>query len=233
MTARRWISIVVVVSLLTPAPVSAETCATGSPLDGYDSEERYAFIDGALDADARRMRRWKITWVSLFSTAAVGELGAAFFVDEQNRIDRYIGGTKAALGVVSFLFPGATRVTVLDDDPGPHDCADVVRAEAALTASANSERMGFLKHAPGIALNATTFLILWLGYDRLPSAVISTAIGLTVGEIFLWTQPTGAVEAQARYRAGDIRALRTEAISWSLSPTAAPDMLGLHVSAEF
>jgi hypothetical protein len=52
--------------------------------------------------------------------------------------------------------------------------------------------------------NVGLFLVLGAGFGHWTSATISLLTGIATGEVMIFTQPVGAVEALRQYRRGDL-----------------------------
>ncbi len=92
----------------------------------------------------------------------------------------------------------------LDDDA--RVCGLLADTEGKLAADAADERWqrGWWMHAGNIAFNTGVLLFLGLGYRHWSSGLINGLAGAAVGEALLFTQPTGAIDAAATYRRGDL-----------------------------
>ena len=86
----------------------------------------------------------------------------------------------------------------------PDRCRVLAAAEKSFPDSAQLDRLSasWIAHAGNVAVNASLALILGLGYGRWKSAAISAGVGLAMGEVNLFTQPHGLVDAERRYRSG-------------------------------
>ena len=198
----------------------ATTCAAppgaDASLAAMDDRDRLFWIDRKLGEDAARARRWKYGWVIGIGAAGVGSLAAVPFVAAKDRVDWYVSAATAAVGVVPLL---AMPLEVTRDAPklraalaaGPLDdgarvCALLADAEGKLAADAADERWqrGWWMHAGNIGFNTGVLLFLGLGYHHWSSGLINGLAGAAVGEALLFTQPTGAIDAAATYRRGDL-----------------------------
>jgi hypothetical protein len=176
----RLASITLVLALAVPARAAAETC-TDTP--------EVARIRAHLEAESRRAGTWNGLWPGVFITAAVGTLALApqFDDDEGQRLSLYWSSAKSTIAAVAAIIKPL-------DVPTLPPCADEAQARAALERAARSERRGrhWMRHVESLALNAVGIGILGFGYGYWTDALVNTAVGLLVGEIRIFTQPTGS-----------------------------------------
>lgn len=178
----RVAAIPLLLALLLPARAAAETC-TDSP--------EVARIRAHLEAESHRAGVWNGLWPGVFISAAVGTLALApqFDDDEGQRISLYWSSAKSTIAAVAAIIKPL-------DVPTLRPCADEAQARAALERAASSERRGrhWMRHAEAILLNAIGIGILGFGYGYWTDALVNTGVGLLVGEIRIFTQPTGSTD---------------------------------------
>jgi hypothetical protein len=194
-------------------PARAAPCPPhrGAQVTAGEARERLFWLNRQLEEEARRGRVWADGWMAAVGGAGVATLAAVPYVAPDHRIDWYTGAATAAIGVVPFLLapPKATRsgptlrqtiaASAVDDDA--RVCALVVEAEAALREAADSERLQrrWWFHAGNVAFNTGVFLFLGLGFHHWSAGALNGLAGVAVGEAILFTQPTGAIDAEAAY----------------------------------
>jgi len=229
-----------------PAAALADTCPTISrakpALHAIEASVRLRFVEGVLERETRRARRWRIAW-----GVTLGALGAAQLalgiepgispveIDDAGQKSMYVGAAK------SFVGAGSSVVTPLRiPRPAPVEsaepCAVLAEAERALVSAARKERnQVLLGHAGSFALSVGSILVLGVGYGYWKEAAFSVASGTAVGLIRTWTQPKGAIHALRRYRRGNLGALapQREARAWTVVPAFGPSGFGLVVAGEF
>lgn len=178
----RVAAMTLLLALLIPARAAAETC-TDSP--------EVARIRAHLEAESRRAGVWNGLWPGVFVSAAVGTLALApqFDDDEGQRISLYWSSAKSTIAAVAAIIKPL-------DVPTLPPCADEAQARAALERAARSERRGrhWMRHAEAVLLNAIGIGILGFGYGYWTDALVNTGVGLLVGEIRIFTQPTGSID---------------------------------------
>jgi hypothetical protein len=103
-------------------------------------------------------------------------------------------------------------------------CAVVAEAEKMLEESADDEAFnrGFLAHAGNVLVNGGGLLIIGLGYDRWVTGAIGTVVGISIGELQIFTRPTASLRGASEYRA-----------RWMVTPTVSSESAGLQVVGTF
>lgn len=212
-------------------------------LERASTAERLDFIRTRLRAERRSMRKWKLAWSLTIAGIGLTQLGLALIwedevdlkvitLDEDYDIDFYAGAIRSVIGSSSmWLFP---KPRIYLAPSSGDDCEALAAAEKALQKSASSTKAGrgFIKHAGVVALNLAYILTIGLAFDRWQSAILGGAGGVVVGEIIIYTQPTGAVDALADYRAGDLGTAAPT--SWNLVPSPVGDHgFGLSLAGTF
>jgi len=195
---------------------------------------RVEFLRRTLHREASHAQTWSRVWMGGLAAATVGQLVAVPFVDDDDRVDFYVGSASSLVGVAALL---AAPLRVVEDSSrferlaahGDEPCLIAARGERMLERSASDEQAGVsaLKHVGNVAFNLGIGLILGLGFGHWESAAINVGAGVVIGETLLLTQPTGLTEALARYRAGDFAALSERRIAWT------PAFQGFSVTFKF
>ncbi|MFL5354002.1 hypothetical protein [Archangium sp.] len=208
-----------------------------------EPSRRLAFIQSHLHEDARRARIWTGAWGATWSVLTVGQLALAPLFSPEEQVDFYVGAVSSAGGVAVLL---AVPLTVMEDSPTldalaarqPEsvDCAVLAEAERLLVRSARSEEEGrsLLMHGANVVYNVLTGLVLGLFFDRWPSAVLTAATGVLLGEVMILTQPTGAQDALRAYREGKTLAGEgLAALDWRVGVAMAPHHVGVQLRISF
>ena len=203
----------------------AADCATQPGADpklaAIDGRARLRWIDRRLTDEAARARFWARAWAIGIGGAGLASLAPVPFVAPGDRVDWYTGSVTAAIGVIPFLVSplSVTRdaprlhaaVSALAFPPENDDaqlCALLDDAERKLAADARNERWqrGWWAHAGNVAFNSAVMLFLGLGYHHWTAGILNGGSGAVVGEVIIFTQPTGAVDDLAAYNQGDLGA---------------------------
>jgi hypothetical protein len=155
---------------------------------------------------------------------------------DDDRIPTYIGAASSAVGeLTTFVLP----LSVMSDVPAlearlaqPRDtrseCARLADAEQVLIEAAASEAGGqrWYIHGANVAFNVGVGLVLGLGFDLWPAAALNGIGGAAVGELQILTQPTDAVDALERYRAGQLGPAKP-GVTWTITPMVHPNFAGV------
>jgi hypothetical protein len=224
---RRASAVVAALAVLTAAPAvaRAQLCTA--------ADERLAFVSERLHADARDARVWQWGWGLGFSALAVGQAGLALTrTDRGERAELYVGAGKSALGLIPVLLvpvPAMRDAAVIDDrlaaaSPGDGRCEVLPEAELLLRRSANDEAFArsWLAHAATVAVNGGGLLVVGLGYKRWGTGTLGAVVGTLVGEIEIFTRPTGALRGRRGYQD-----------RWTVAPMLERDAVGIRVAGLF
>ncbi len=258
-----WAGVVIALHVAQPGRAYAEGPAHCAPIEGaapslaaIDAPSRLGFVRDVMADQARRARTWSWGWALGGLGLSAGNFGlAALGKTPDDRVDSLVGG------VTSLFIPAAIVVkplAVMAADAALEDyvarvsstrgeadaCVTLARAEELFVASADDEELGVGVLAQAIAIggNAAIALFLGLGYQHWGGALLNGGGGLVITEIQIFTQPTGAARALARYRHGDIARDGSPAhITWRIAPlvdaasgpTGAPAIRGVAIGATF
>jgi MFS family permease len=210
--------------LLWAAPLAAQEasdvrCPT---IDGGSSElaelpidERMAFLLGRTRSGHEAATLWSVTFAVGYLGLAAGQLGAMVLLGglEEN-VNLWVGAIAAVIGVgTRILMPRAVladRALIEELAPAAAsgDCEALARAEAVFVRDAEDEAFGssWLIHVGAILFNLARGVYLGLVHDEWISGAIGAGIGIAVGELQIFTQPTDLVGALEQYRTGRLRA---------------------------
>ena len=234
MSGRPRRALVVVVALLalptfaraagaaTCAP-NAAVAATGPRLGALDPEWRLAFIDGELARSAHNARVWKWGWSIALGVGAVANLAPLIWVPPDERVDWYTGAFTNTVGIVPLVI---APLDVIGDSRelqarlaarGSTDvCTLLADAETRLVRDAQNQADGrrWWLHVANFALNAGVGLFLGVGFHHWGAGLFQFASGAVIGEIIIFTQPTGAIRAAEAYDRGDLSVAAAPTPSW-------------------
>jgi hypothetical protein len=193
---------------VTRALVVVLLLAVSVPARAQDCEARLGWIDARLGRTARHARLWSWGWGIGLGVSTVGSLVAAPFVAEEERPDWYVNAFTSAVGMLPLII---APLPVMHDADEVHGltgdaCARLAQAELLLARDAQGERAGraWWNHALNVVLNGGAGLFLGLVYDRWQSGILTAVVGTAVGEVMIFTQPTGSLDAEAAYRRGEL-----------------------------
>jgi hypothetical protein len=110
----------------------------------------------------------------------------------------------------------------------------LAQAEELLTRDAANEARGqsLLFHGGNVVFNAGLFFLIGAGFGHWTSATISLLTGIATGEVMIFTQPVGAVEALNDYRRGDF-GTPSAGVRMGIAPLIAKDRSGLVLTLTF
>jgi hypothetical protein len=192
-----------------------------------ECEDRLAWIDTRLAATAHDARVWSWGWGIGLGAMTVGSLAAVPLVDDEEEVDWYVGAATSFVGLVPLV---VLPLQVMDDADtlaarrrtGERCAVLLPEAERFLARDAANQEEGraWWMHAANLAVNGGAGLLLWLGYDHATSGALTFVVGAGIGEVMIFTQPTGSVSDLARYRAGVV-------------PIVGHDTVGLAVTGAF
>jgi hypothetical protein len=237
----RWFwRVLALVFVLSARPALGHECTASSvggepELQRLNADVRLRFIHERLRVDARHARIWSYAWGTIYSALATGQFVAAPLVSRASGLDLYVGGGAALIGVIPVVF---TPLKVMGDEkrldeleaenPQADPCATLAQAEELLTRDAANEARGqsLLFHGGNVVFNAGLFFLIGAGFGHWTSATISLLTGIATGEVMIFTQPIGAVEALRDYRCGDFRT-PSAGVGMGIVPLIAKDRSGM------
>jgi hypothetical protein len=166
---------------------------------------------------------------------------AAPLVSHASGLDLYVGGGAALIGVIPFV---VTPLKVMGDEKRfdeleaeaskTDSCVALAQAEKLLIRDAANEARGqsLLFHGGNFVFNAGLFFLIGAGFGHWTSATISLLTGLATGEVMIFTQPVGAVEALRDYRRGDF-GTPSAGVRMGIAPLIAKDRSGMVLIVTF
>ena len=213
----------------------------GSPdLAAADAQRRLEFVHQSLMEDAARTRAWWIAWVSFLAVADAAQIAGAIVaakvpVPPNNGFPRFIlnsvhfakdplivgsittAGALIGLAVVPppVLADGPALDLQLTSDPLTNRCVLLANGERMLlrAASEEAEAHGWIPHVTNAAVNLAASLVIGIAFHQWLSAAIGLALGVSIGEILIYTEPSYSQQALVKYRAGDFGPVSASQIS--------------------
>jgi hypothetical protein len=231
--------LIAAIVLFTSLRAFAETCPNyegASPivLDA-EARVRLSYLDGSLPRASRNAKRWFWTWTGGFTALAAGQLALIPLQEgvEQKRT-LWVNAGSTGLGAI-FLAVAPPRAMGmrrrLDRQlEGVDDlCQRLTLTEQMMTRAAAVEWFGtsWITHAGNILVNVGAGLILGLGWQQWRDAWLTTAVGILVGEMMIWTQPMDLSRTLQRYRTGVWVDGVGSRVSLRLSPMMVPSGAGV------
>ncbi len=208
-----------------PCPTTRELGDATAALAEASPGARLGFVRGRIEAAAKPSRQWALGWGVGLGLLTVAQLAIAPLVDPEEAPDYWMGALASGIGAASraIFIPHVLLERRRMRKRGRHGdvCAQLAAAEHAMVRAAAWERRGkaLWQHFLSIAVNAGVGVALGVGFGRqIPGARIG-AIGATVGEIMILTQPVPMMKAQLQYQSGVLAPAPAGArATWGLRP---------------
>jgi len=165
--------------------VSARTVAAAPSCDAI-----------ALESEATRARVWRYTWSGVNAGLMVGSFVAVPLVERESRPDWIVSGVGSGITLLAtWFFP-------LRVEDAAEELADLPPAERArrlpalLRESAldERERVTWPWHVANLGLSAAGGAVIAFGFDHYLSGALTAVGAAALGELQLFTQPTGLAE---------------------------------------
>jgi hypothetical protein len=172
--------------------------------------ERIQFIENKLKRDQANTKRWWYGWLTGYGSATIAQ-GAFYFgsADKSTRQDMALGAATTFLGVagqyITPLLPGnePEQLNLLSGNSSLERSNKLIIAEELLNDCAKREELArsWKNHAMCSAVNLSSGLITWLGFNRSVWAGIGNfAFNTAITEAQIWTQPTLARRSYKKYK---------------------------------
>ncbi len=209
--------------------VSSELIAADYDLmSDAEIDERLSYLAQGVDEISSPYAYWQYGWSGLYGVSAISNFSTAFDGDDHDEeVLAWVSGLKSSLALTKMLLEPVPILTELDVSQMANETAAEKRAlklyrlkeyEAKLSATAlrSDERYQWQTHATTIGVNlvAAAAIAAWGDSD---DALGSAAIGIGMGELAIWTQPTKATQKWQAYQTyfADVK---EDDITWYLQP---------------
>ncbi len=179
-------------------------------------DQRLRFLEAQLEAPKIHAQVWFWGWLSVYAGSAgiqglrLGLVDGAELDATAQRADLTVTIVRSVLAFANHLLfyrlkarYGAEPMQEIEGEDRAAKLARLAAGEEALVsyAAESRRRYSWVRHALAVAVNLAGFFITWQGYNDLRQALLTTGIGLTLGEIIIWSQPWQPVGALEEYRA--------------------------------
>jgi len=172
-------------------------------------KERIAYIQNMLDQGKPAAKLWWNAWLYGYTAGTVVQ-GTIFLASDElkTRQDMALGAATSIVGAVGQLIMPMTpasapgKLAIVPGDTPEERIIKLKKAEELFEASAEREKDGrsWQMHAVSSAINLSSGMITWLGFDRtIQSGLINFAINEVITETQIWTQPTRAIKDYTSY----------------------------------
>ncbi len=224
---RTLVTVVLLGALVAQADCPKPESVGARGIAQQDDAARLRFLAQRLSRDSAAAYRRTFVFGGGLSVLAIGQLAAAPLFPEADRPVMYWGALSSMVGVGSVLF---NPLEVLYAGPEFARRAEAATPEQTCALIAEGERMLFegaeqelgarrwYMHLANVAFNIGIGMILGFGHNRWVNAAVNGAVGIAVGELMLFTIPTGLVSGRDEYRGG------AHAVSLHVVPTAGPGL---------
>ena len=209
--------------------VSSELIAADYDLmSDAEIDERLSYLAQGVDEISSPYAYWQYGWSGLYGVSAISNFSTAFDEDDHDEeVLAWVSGLKSSLALTKMLLEPVPILTELDVSQMANETAAEKRAlklyrlkeyEAQLSATAlrSDERYQWQTHATTIGVNlvAAAAIAAWGDSD---DALGSAALGIGMGELAIWTQPTKATQKWQAYQTyfADVK---EDDITWYLQP---------------
>lgn len=173
--------------------------------------ERLQVIETMLNESRFSNSLWWYGWMGAYGAAsAVSFTIASKSDDDVTRITQTVSGIESVIGLAGVILtplPPAYAYRHLDNMPySTQEDKDkkLSAAEGYLRETAQTQEFGasWVAHTLNFVVNASGGLVIWQGYDEqiehaggdpLKEGLLNFIIGFAVGEIQIFTQPTGGI----------------------------------------
>ena len=224
MTCRRVVGVLLMLWLTSGAPAEAACPDVAGAQGAFSSRtntERFAFVQSHLAHEARATRTWTWVWFGINGAVSVGSFATLPLTPRHLRPENVVGAIASALSAATyFVFPVSVDAPVNPTQADAPSCEELARAEQALVTGAASETFGrsAFSHILVFSLAAVPGLVLGLGYHDWTGAALLFGVGAALGEVGIWTQPTGVIAALDDYRAGRLGRVAGASVRWNVAP---------------
>lgn len=234
----RWYAIA---PLLLAALFHTGRASAADPPDG-EVEARLAYLERALAREQGPMVTWRDGWVAAYAGFVLAQGGFALSAtDGAARATAIIGAAKSTIGLVAILATPATARTAATrleavSARTPRERREKLRlAESLLRESAREQRFrrGWFPLVGAALVNTAGAWALWAAHRVPVTGWLGIGVGLSVGQIQYWTQPTGAAPAWDAYTRGLFRRAPARAGAAGGSLSVAPSPGGLALAGSF
>ena len=152
-------------------------------------------LGDAVIAEGQHARTWRWVWTGIYGTLTVGSFALVPLAARRDRPDLVISGVASAVSTaLTVLWPldaedAGDAVRSLSGSPEARERR--TRALAERAADDEESRVSWPWHVGNLVIAAIPAAIIELGYHHHASAALTLLFSFTLGEVQLFTQPTG------------------------------------------
>lgn len=191
-------------------------------------DERLTYLQQGIDEISTSYAYWQYGWSGLYSVSAVSNFSSALDEDDHDEeVLAWVSGLRSSAALVKTLIQPVPLLVepdvsvLVSETPEDKRALKVFKlkeyeAQLSATALRSDERYQWKTHATVIGVNliAAAAISAWGDSD---DALGSAVLGIGMGEVAIWTQPTKATQKWHAYqtRFSDIE---KDEFSWYLVP---------------
>lgn len=211
------------------ADPSGTTGITTSPdaLSDAELDQRIAWLKTTLDATAGYSKFWQYGWASGYTLGiGIGVAQAATTSKNDTRVNSIVTASKAVIGTARMLWDphpgrlGADPMRAISGDDRSAKLQRLAVGESQLTRVSEraQKRLRWERHVGSVALNLVGGAFV-AGFGDWEDALISTAVGVVVGEVMIFSSPKAAASNLSDYQQKFAGITRPDEWQVSLIPT--------------
>jgi len=192
------------------AEPSSSMGITANPdaLSDADLDQRIEWLTTTLDGTAGYSKLWQYGWTSGYALGiGIGVAQAATTSKNDTRVSAIVTASKAVIGTTRMLLDphpgrlGAEPMRLISGDNRSAKLQRLVAGESQLkrVSERTQKRLRWERHAGSVALNLVGGAFV-AGFGDWDDALVSTEIGLVVGELMIFSSPKAAASNLGDYR---------------------------------
>ncbi len=189
------------VTLAAPVRAACPSLARASPSERGATLSADWLYDAEL-RDARRARTWRYAWTGINGALAVGSFGLLPLVQSEQRLELVVGGIGSTVAAVFTWFVPLEVEATLDRKVALASACQRLAVEERFVAAAAADeasRVTWPWHLLNLGFGISYTLIVGLGADRWESGILDGVVAFGLGELQLFTQPTGLARKWEAY----------------------------------
>ncbi len=203
-----WLSMTLLLAVWPTLAAAELSTPLATEISDAELEQRLAFIQARLNGQQPGASYWQYGWTGFYSLSSAGQLALALDAnDNDDQLYWGVGAVKASGKLAKLLLKpspavgSGDRFQALPAGNREQRLHKLAQGEALLETNAQraGERFTWKRHAMGIAGNLVGGLVI-AAFGDSSDALISTLLGLAVGETTIWTEPARASRDLDDYR---------------------------------
>jgi hypothetical protein len=206
-------------------------------LSDAELDQRIEWLTTTLDGSAGYTKIWQYGWTSGYALGiGIGTAQAAATNNSDTRVNGIVTASKGLIGTTRLILNthpgrlGADPLRVIGGTDRASKLQQLAAGESQLARIGEraEKRLRWQRHAGNVALNLIGGAFI-LGFGDDVDAAISTAVGIAVGELMIFTSPKAGEANLNEYRQQFAGAPRSKGWQVSLVPTG----MGAAIKVDF